>query len=880
MNNLVRTEKLFGGNKVLVGTPSADLILQSLGKVYIQSGKNIKLLSDIIKELVNSDTSKVIISNDKNLKYTSDGQLVFNRYNQTLYLGVNGQLIPIVEAYGHEGNYVKKTGDTMSGTLYLNSEETPLKINSNELIQNLNAEYLEGHKSDDFTQKNKNETIKGSWEYEAPQLFKKKIIVDDIIGSLNFQKGFQGFGWQLDSETNTLTIDNLIVRKVLKVFELVVNKISATNGSLWITNSAKIKEVFLLQSYISADRTFSIQNGEYVVDSVSHTGNYLQTKYGKFPLTGKENNKYIIDSLNAIIKECNSDFEVTGHYTNVNIYEEYFKKYQLHPNDNLFVIEVNEPVFTEGDLIICQKKDGVDVINYNLLVLQTLWGTGNGQFCLVQTDNSYITLQPEDELVQYGNISNTRRQGSYYITSSDENSPYSLVISGANKPDYMNPYKTPLFNTDGTVQQKDGKYLYTYVKPVKVRLGKLDGQWDNYYLDESGESKVKGWGLYAQDVFLTGEFHLNNGISVVDFTKEGILLNFKNAGLEIKEISPGNNGIVLNGDQIQINTKDPQGHTIQTALFKDGYISANLIKAFKLESKEKINGISAWALNEDGSGHLAGNAINWDKDGNISFTGEINANKGTIAGIKINAGYLGTINKYNNTQLYLSSDIMSFSQYFKDKPKIQYYDSLSLQYKEVKIGPSANSAGQLSYLLRLDDIEKQYLSKSGLVIDIRNSGDDNHAISILGGSISGFRFATYNIKRNNETLDPFYNYVLHIKNENWNVSLPNVERCDIGLTFIISNLNDISDKDLNVQCTNSKFTKLNDYYEESRDMSSEQKDTIIFFAVKQNKNPIYGTPPYTISKTNNVSVIPGSTLMITFTSVLYNNKMVWVAKYI
>nr|DAT16764.1 MAG TPA: hypothetical protein [Caudoviricetes sp.] len=35
MNKLIRTEKLFGGNKVLVGTPSADLILQSLGKVYI-----------------------------------------------------------------------------------------------------------------------------------------------------------------------------------------------------------------------------------------------------------------------------------------------------------------------------------------------------------------------------------------------------------------------------------------------------------------------------------------------------------------------------------------------------------------------------------------------------------------------------------------------------------------------------------------------------------------------------------------------------------------------------------------------------------------------------------------------------------------------------
>jgi len=38
----------------------------------------------------------------------------------------------------------------MSGTLYLNSEETPLKINSNKLIHNLNAEYLDGHKPEDF----------------------------------------------------------------------------------------------------------------------------------------------------------------------------------------------------------------------------------------------------------------------------------------------------------------------------------------------------------------------------------------------------------------------------------------------------------------------------------------------------------------------------------------------------------------------------------------------------------------------------------------------------------------------------------------------------------------------------------------------------------
>ena len=874
MNKLIRTEKLFGGNKVLVGTPSADLILQSLGKVYIQSGKSIKLLSDIIEELANTDASKVVISNSPDIKYESDGQLVFNSNNQTLYLGVNGQLIPIVEAQGHEGNYVKKTGDTMSGTLYLNSEDIPLRIRSNQLINNLNAEYLEGHTSEDFTQKTKNETITGEWEFNKQQLFRKKIIVDDVIGSPNYQSGFQGYGWQLDSETNTLTIDNLIVRKVLKVFELVVNKINATNGSLWITNSAKIKEIFLLESYISTDKTFSIQNGEYVVDQVSHNGNYLQTKYGRFPLTDKENNKYIIDCLNAVIYICNSDYETTGKYTTVNIYDQYFKKYQLHANENLFVIEIDEPVFSEGDLIRCQKMDGIDVRSYNLIVLQVLWGTGAGQMCLVQTDSPSLALQPEDALVQYGNISKIKRQGSYYITSTEEESPYSLVISGANTPNYTEPYKTPLFNSDGTVQQKDGKYLYTYIKPVKVRLGKLDGQWDNFYLDENGESKIKGWGLYGQDVFLTGEFHLNNGMSVVDFTKEGILLNFKNAGLEIKEISPGNNGIVLKGDQIQINTTDSQGNIIQTALFTDGYISADFIKAFKLESKEKINGISAWALNEDGSGHLAGNNINWDTNGNVSFTGKINAKEGEIAGITINSGYLGTIDAYNNTSLYLSSSIMWFKQVFTNKPKIRYNDVPIYQYKETRIGPSTSHGFQEPHLLRLDDVEKKILSKSGLAIDIRNSGEHNRAIAILGGSIAGLRLSTYVIKQNNETLDKLYNYIMFLKQEDWKVYLPNVEHCDIGLTFIIINAqSDNGYSNLRVHCDNSKYTDFNDPVNEN-DTSTKQQNSIIYKVLNDQRY----TEGHNLK--DFVDLKQGDAVMITLTNNNYNNKKVWMAKYL
>ena len=47
----------------------------------------------------------------------------------------------------------------------------------------------------------------------------------------------------LDHQTNTLTVDNLIVRKIMKVYELEVNKITATNGSWWVSDGAKIKKV-------------------------------------------------------------------------------------------------------------------------------------------------------------------------------------------------------------------------------------------------------------------------------------------------------------------------------------------------------------------------------------------------------------------------------------------------------------------------------------------------------------------------------------------------------------------------------------------------------------------------------------------------------------
>ncbi len=65
------------------------------------------------------------------------------------------------------------------------------------------------------------------------------------IGTESFVSGFAGSGWQntLDSGDYTLTVDNLYVRKSMNVYELIINQIRATNGSIWVSDCTKITGV-------------------------------------------------------------------------------------------------------------------------------------------------------------------------------------------------------------------------------------------------------------------------------------------------------------------------------------------------------------------------------------------------------------------------------------------------------------------------------------------------------------------------------------------------------------------------------------------------------------------------------------------------------------
>ena len=63
------------------------------------------------------------------------------------------------------------------------------------------------------------------------------------IGSEKFSSGFAGSGWKISKNQVTgniaATFDELTIRKKMRIYELEVQKISATNGSLWVSDNCQ-----------------------------------------------------------------------------------------------------------------------------------------------------------------------------------------------------------------------------------------------------------------------------------------------------------------------------------------------------------------------------------------------------------------------------------------------------------------------------------------------------------------------------------------------------------------------------------------------------------------------------------------------------------------
>lgn len=826
----MRTEPVLGNQKNILGTDKADLVLETLGKVYIKQGKSLKDLTKLLKQIdtksakvLNNEESVIIVDSISNLQYPGDGKFIFSSSDKTLYITFEGQLVPLIDArnYGTDDHVLKK-GDDMLGTLNF---KVPFTIRSSSLIDNLNSNFLNGYRDTDFAKKSENEIISGNWTFtgnnESTNKFTfKDVVINNTIGTFAFQGGYTGYGWQLDSKTNTLTIDNLIVRKLLSVYELVVNQIRATNGTLWVTNSATVDDTsnlyvedsesaILLNSlypnsyylyYTSVIYTYQYFSNDRLnsyIEDEQFAGDKLQFILDYNNVYNLGVNIYDISSEITRIKLAKMFIYIDNVLTEINLYDKYFN------SGNYFIATFKDyPLFQSADIVRCQKFEGNRVRYYDALIIALLKDNTyliqlSPQFNDLYTDIESGTNKPNsiaynkteenldnpktvlgrinigDDIVQIGNLYDTSRQGSVYITSTDDNGPYLEVLDGVNRPDFSVLYETPTFytykhstlnvdcyiskdkpaldlgsdtfyiknnelykvNEGETVEDSFIGYYNTaptidclvkskqFTSPMKTRLGNLKGVYDTKF-------DISGYGLYSQNVFLTGDFYLNNGKSVVEFTQEQILLQFGNAGITIKDDS-----IFMDAEKINIQLGDTNMQLFSTEngvikintdmLDIEGYLSANGIYVYPEGTEpDPTNpelGASSY-MSADGRFYT-----NYGKIDNCYIGG--NSDTVSIAVLKT---YISVIENNMNEDNY---NIPIYADYKYYNPSTNYKLSNVFKVTRTSIPNASVMNKRYSITVELDS----YL----------NTLDDNTQIKVFW---KGYELGTYSININSASL--------------------------------------------------------------------------------------------------------------------------------
>lgn len=719
----VRVDSLLGNKKVIVGNPYSDIVLETLGKVYVKTGNNLKVLSDVLKLLDQANekdsTGTIIVDSQsamEEMEYPGDGRFIFNTLTKTLYISYDERYVALITAEDGEGSdkYVKKSGDVITGKLEFTTNEVPLIVASSKLVKNFNAEYVGGYAADKLAKRLENEYIYGNWTFkssgtsEDTWLFKRNVrfnqdlIIDGSLSTAQFQSGYGGCGWRLDSTTNTLTIDYLVVRKAMRVYEMVINKITATNGSIWVTNASKADNVYypivcsindldgtadsgklwasdayylFTETWSSTGYKFFIYITDYsaLINNPEFTGKEMLLDEALLTREVTESDTSDFIELRNNVKlfyvyssdfakdvefeyiENISDYEETGVTKTINIYDTYYGK---NPNgdllnNNFYIVVTDDeeyPLLKPNDLVRCQKWSNGNIKYYDAIVTNQL---GSYSYVMQKaisvfdkyteinynedgtvasmteeyndklysmTEDSETTTNVEDRLdeiaigddiIQMGNLVDVNRQNAIYLTSTDDYSPYIDIISELTRPDYSVVYRIPKYITDkdgnevnyemvkkldsegNPVIGSDGepvmvkKYIYKYTKTCKVRLGNLGGIRDSTFPENK---QPRGYGLYADNVFLTGEFYLNNGQSVVDFSQDGVFLKYKEAGLSIADDPKTGDPIIsLEANKVWIGDSKGQIGTLFKVEDGKAYINTDFIKAQKIKVQEIWN---------------------------------------------------------------------------------------------------------------------------------------------------------------------------------------------------------------------------------------------------------------------------------------------------
>lgn len=648
-------------NAETIGSISKDLVLNTFGRIYIRVRDRYYELnygnagSNGTSNSQKNDPDIIILESSNNLvsiPYPGDNKVVLT-LDGGFYITVNGEYKPYT---------IKQTGSsweindlTVKNPIkVLTTTEPPFIINSKLLVENLNAQYLNGYTDDQFAKKAEDESISGNWT------IKNILFVDNVLKSTNKRNTLNDT--VLDFANSVLDIDYINVRKAMRVYEYIINRIKCTNGSFWVSDSALVQSIpklsynesdisswaYTIQDAIQDDFSFGTLNNEwhtleewynifipnystqpYVpidIENKTQVNNATTLLTGRTP-EGVITNETVWNKTKELYPTQYGELSIldfldtlyNGFYNISGVSEKFngiIKKYQMKDETSSQLT-----VFWINDVVRCQKTEGVVPYNAEGVVTKVegldVW--------IKFTDLSDVNIIEGDTFVRIDNVIHPDRRGAVYMTSTDYKAPYIDVIDNT---DYS--YSKNDYDEDIT----DEPYINN--SNIKIRLGRLDGlAYDGVF------GRMSGMGIFIKGDY--NQNYISEATTILGQIEEFAQNN--TGGLYIKDgcIALGSYvnsdrkvGILLNNDGSGYLA---QGHIYwnkEGTLYLDGGNNEGLIilngdiklgpngnGSYKIELKNDgsaLFGNNTTKFESDGSGYLAGGNIRWtvNKDVTIS----------------------------------------------------------------------------------------------------------------------------------------------------------------------------------------------------------------------------------------------------------------------
>ena len=317
------------------------------------------------------------------------------------------------------------------------------------------------------------------------------------LGSSTFTSGFDGTGWRIEHDSNIgadATFDNLTVRGTLQVYELLINQIRATNGSVLVSSAARVESIGnakILTALTSFNCTHADHTGlpEVLTMASVEDSDVSLTVYVSYDSGGNVYSVNVTDSVG----DCRGKTFIlvptvgTTHdaLAGVSTWDATFED----PSDH------GVCPFVDDDLVYAQtvQLDSSTLVKQTVRIVTDVSGihvnwsnpgygytdTGGGE----SVGETYVRL---------GSTSDADRTGTVYITSDDDNAPY---ISVNDNVGYW-------FTNYGDYDLNDDNGLETY-EVGGTQLTSIKTQWNHglttgdyviiEYPDGSEQDGWKGW---------------------------------------------------------------------------------------------------------------------------------------------------------------------------------------------------------------------------------------------------------------------------------------------------------------------------------------------------------------------------------------------------